>query len=207
MRVFWFTFNIEIWKAQGITAIISFMEKVSWTHMAYSIHSHIFCILEASSKNPNDFSLIGRKLNEILQFKYKSLMVLKLKPEINFKIMQKGSKIIKIMKGSKNKRVLTSVKTIFLHINEQEILINYNTKEIHAKKILFLACCTFWASHWHIKCKINWERIFKYLHSWAISFWDSVKKFIRSHQKWSIEKVVLKNFAIFTGKQLYLSLF
>ena len=69
-------------------------------------------------------------------------MVLKLKPEINLKIMQKGSKILKIMKGSKNRRGLTQLKNMFLHIKKQEILINYNTKEIHAKKILFLACCT-----------------------------------------------------------------
>ena len=134
-------------------------------------------------------------------------MLLKLKPKINLKIMQKGSKIIKIMKGSKNRSGLTQVKNIFLHINKQEILIYYNTKEIHTKKILFLACCTFRASHWHIKCKINWERIFKYLHSWVRFFLDSVKKFIRSHQKWPIKKVVLKNFAIFTGKHLCWSLF
>ena len=38
-------------------------------HMAYSIHSHIFYILEASSKRPHYFSLIGRKPNKILQFK------------------------------------------------------------------------------------------------------------------------------------------
>ena len=69
-------------------------------------------------------------------------MLLKLKPKINLKIMQKWSKIIKIMKGSKNRSGLTQVKNIFLHINKQEILIYYNTKEIHAKKILFLACCT-----------------------------------------------------------------
>ena len=48
--------------------------------------------------------------------------------------MQNESKTIKIMKGSKNRRGLTPVKTICLHINKQEILIYYNTKEIHAKK-------------------------------------------------------------------------
>ena len=37
--------------------------------MAYSIHGHISYILEASSKMPNDFSLIGRQPNEIWQFK------------------------------------------------------------------------------------------------------------------------------------------
>ena len=31
-------------------------------------------------------------------------MVLKLKPKINLKIMQKGSKILKIMKGSRNSK-------------------------------------------------------------------------------------------------------
>ena len=37
--------------------------------MAYSIHGHISYILEANSVRPNDFSLIGREQNEILQFK------------------------------------------------------------------------------------------------------------------------------------------
>ena len=37
--------------------------------MAYGIHGHISYILEASSEGPNDFSLIERKPNEILQFK------------------------------------------------------------------------------------------------------------------------------------------
>ena len=36
--------------------------------MAYSIQGRISYILEANSKRPNDFSLIGRKTNEILQF-------------------------------------------------------------------------------------------------------------------------------------------
>ena len=36
--------------------------------MAYLIHGHISYILEASSKRPNDFSLMGRKPNEISQF-------------------------------------------------------------------------------------------------------------------------------------------
>ena len=66
-------------------------------------------------------------------------MVLKLKPKLNLKIMLKGSKTIKIMKGTKNRRGLTQVKAIFLHINKQEILMYYENKEIHAKKILFLA--------------------------------------------------------------------
>ena len=66
-------------------------------------------------------------------------MVLKLKPKLNLKIVLKGSKTIKIMKGTKNRRGLTQVKAIFLHINKQEILMYYENKEIHAKKILFLA--------------------------------------------------------------------
>ena len=37
--------------------------------MAYSIRGHISYILEASSKRPNDFSLMESKPNEILQFK------------------------------------------------------------------------------------------------------------------------------------------
>ena len=123
----------------------------------------------SSSKNPNDFSLIGRKPNEILQFKWKSLMIIKIKPELNLKIMLKESKTIKTMKGSKNRRRLTQVKAIFfLHINKQEILICCDNKEIHARKYCSSLCYTFWASYWHIKCKFNWERSFKSLHNWAI---------------------------------------
>ena len=50
-------------------------------------------------------------------------MVLKFKPKLNLKIMLKGSKTIKIMKVSKNRRGLTQVKAIFLHIDKHEILI------------------------------------------------------------------------------------
>ena len=42
----------------------------------------------------------------------KSLKVLKFKPKLNLKFMLKGSKTIKI-KGSKKRRGLTEVKTIF----------------------------------------------------------------------------------------------
>ena len=80
--------------------------------MAYSIHSHTSYILEANSKRPNKFSLIGRKPNEILQFKCKRLMILKFKPKLNLKFILKGSKTIKKMKGIKNRRVLTQVKVI-----------------------------------------------------------------------------------------------
>ena len=65
-------------------------------------------------------------------------MVLKFKPKLNLKIMLKGGKTIKTMKGSKNRMGLTQVKAIFLHISKQEILICYD-KAIHSKKILFLA--------------------------------------------------------------------
>ena len=83
--------------------------------------------------------------------------------------MLKGNKKIKVMKGSKNKEGLTRVKSIcFLHITKQEILIYYDSKEIHTIEYCFWLCCTFWASHWHIKCKINWERTFKHLPNWAI---------------------------------------
>ena len=64
-------------------------------------------------------------------------MVIKFKLKLNLKIMLKGSKT-KIIKMSKNRRGLTQVKAIFLHINKQEILV-YDKQEIQAKKILFLA--------------------------------------------------------------------
>ena len=66
-------------------------------------------------------------------------MVLKFKPKLNLKIMLKGGKTTKTMKGSKNRMGLTQVKAIFLHISKQEILICYDNKAIHSKKILFLA--------------------------------------------------------------------
>ena len=62
-------------------------------------------------------------------------MVLKFKPKLNLRIMLKGSKTIKIMK---NRRGSTQVKAIFLHINKQRNF-DYDMKEIHIKKILFLA--------------------------------------------------------------------
>ena len=80
--------------------------------MIYLIQGHISYILEAYSKRPNDFFLIGRKPNEILQFKWKGLMVLKFKQKLNSKFMLKVSKTIKIMKGSKNREGLTQVKAI-----------------------------------------------------------------------------------------------
>ena len=70
-------------------------------------------------------------------------MVLKFKPKSNLKIIVKGSKTTKIIKGSKNRRGLTQVKDIFLHRNKQKILIYYDNKKIHAKKYCFWLCCTF----------------------------------------------------------------
>ena len=60
-------------------------------------------------------------------------MVLKLKLKLNSKFILKGSKTIKITKGSKNIGGLTQVKAIcFLHIKKQEISIYYGSKDIHA---------------------------------------------------------------------------
>ena len=70
--------------------------------MAYSIHGRISYNLEA--KRPNYFSLIGKKPNEFSQFKSIRLMTLKFKRKSNLKFMLKGSKTIKIMEGSKNRR-------------------------------------------------------------------------------------------------------
>ena len=99
--------------------------------MAYLICGHISYILEVNSKRLNDFSLVGRKPNESLQFKGKRLMVLKFKPELNSKFMLKGSKTIKVMRGSTNYIILN-----FCHIKKQEIWIYYDNPRY---KILFLA--------------------------------------------------------------------
>ena len=108
-------------------------------------YSYIF---EANSKRLNDFSLIGRKPNDFLQFKWKSLMVLKFKPKLNPKFMLKESKTIKIIKKSYTRGRLTQVKaTCFLHIKNQEISIYYDSEEIHAIEYCFWLWCTFWASH------------------------------------------------------------
>ena len=42
-------------------------------------------------------------------------MIIKIKPELNLKVMLKESKTIKTMKGSKNRRRLTQVKAIFAY--------------------------------------------------------------------------------------------
>ena len=99
----------------------------------------------------------------------KKVMVLKFKPKLNWKFMIKGSKTTKVMKGSKNRGGLTQVKAIyFLHIKKPEISIYYDSEETQSIEYCFWFWCTFWASHWHIKCNINWERIFKRLPNWAI---------------------------------------
>ena len=108
--------------------------------MAYSIHDHIFCILEAHSKRYNDFSLIGRK-PKVFQFKWRGYLALKFKRKINLKFKLKGSKITKIMKGSKNRKRLPQVEAIyvFLYINKQEILIHYDSNRfILLSKLGFL---------------------------------------------------------------------
>ena len=140
-------------------------------------------------------------------------MVLRFKPKLNSKFMLIGSKTIKIMKGSKKRGGLTQVKAkCFLHIKKQEISIYYDTNKIHAIEHCFWLWSRFWASHWYVKCKINWERTFKRFPNWAICrkdclLWDTGKNFRRSHQKCSIKKDILKNSTIFTGKYLCWSLF
>ena len=127
--------------------------------MACSIHGHISGILEANSKRRNAFFLIVRKPNDFLQFK----------PKLNSKFTLKRGKTTKAMKESKSRQELTQVKAIcFLHIKKQEISIYYDSKEIHAIEYCSWLWCTFWASHWHIKCQINWERTFKRLLNWVI---------------------------------------
>ena len=91
--------------------------------MAYSIHGHISYILEANSKRPNDFSLIGRKQMKFCNFREKRLMVLKFKPKLNSKFMLKRSKLVKMMKGLKT-RGLTQVKAISFFAYKQTRNIN-----------------------------------------------------------------------------------
>ena len=75
----------------------------------------------------------------------------------------------------------------------------------------FYLCCTFWASYWHIKCKINWERTFKRLPNWNLS--ERLFLFLRFSkevQKKPLEvfyKDVFKNSAIVTEIYLCCSLF
>ena len=58
--------------------------------MAYSMHDHISYILDANSKRPRDFSLIGRKPNDIWQFKWKKTYGIKIQTKIRLKIYAEG---------------------------------------------------------------------------------------------------------------------
>ena len=54
------------------------------------MYGHISYILEPNSKRHNDFSLIRRKPNEILQFKVKKTYDIKIRAEIKFGIHAEG---------------------------------------------------------------------------------------------------------------------
>ena len=59
--------------------------------------------------------------------------------------MLKGSKTIKMMKGSKNKTGLMQISMVkaikvFLHINKHKILAYYDNKKIHDTKYCFWLC-------------------------------------------------------------------
>ena len=94
-------------------------------------------------------------------------MVLKFKPKLNLKFMLKGSKTVKLTKGSKNSRRLTQLKAMqvfFLHRNKQEILIYYGNKEIYAKNIVSHCVVCFE----HCNDILNAKSIEKeYLNIWA----------------------------------------
>ena len=60
------------------------------TTMASSIRGHISYILEVNSKRSHDFPLIGRKPNEILQFKSKKTYGIKIQTEIKYKVHAEG---------------------------------------------------------------------------------------------------------------------
>ena len=134
-------------------------------------------------------------------------MSLKFNPILNLKLMLKGSKTIKIMKGINKSK---SFSFFFFATKKQKISIYYNkkvlykkfytssylnlldyNKDTHAKKYCSWLCCTFWASYWRIKCKINWERTYlnvfitEPLVEKTVSFRDSAKKFRSSHQRCS----------------------
>ena len=81
---------------------------------------------------------MGRKPNEILQFKWEKAYGIKIQTKINFRIhANKGSKTIKIIKESKNRKEINARKNYIsfsLHKNKQEILMHYDNKEILAKQ-------------------------------------------------------------------------
>ena len=65
------------------------------------MYGHISYILEPSSKRPNDFSLIRRKPNKILQFKVKKTYDIKIRAEIKFGIHAEGESNNKNHEGVK----------------------------------------------------------------------------------------------------------
>ena len=65
------------------------------------MYGHISYILEPNSKRPNDFSLIRRKPNEILQFKVKKTYDIKIRAEIKFGIHAEGAQNNKNHEGVK----------------------------------------------------------------------------------------------------------
>ena len=83
----------------------------------------------------------------------------------------------------------------FWHIKKQKISMYHDNKEIHAIKYCFWVCCTFWALYWHIKSTgkehLNIFITERFIEK-AVSFWDSVKTFRRSHLKLSIKTLFLK---------------
>ena len=119
------------------------------------------------------------------------------------------------MKGSKNRGGLTQVKAIcFLDIKKQEISIYYDSKEIQA--IEYSMVSGFGVSSEHRIDILNAKSIGKehfnvflterFIEK-TVSFWDPVKKFRRSHQKYSMKNTILKNSTIITGKHLGWRLF
>ena len=124
--------------------------------MAYSIHGYFSYILDANSQRPNYFSLIGEKLNKNLRFKWKILMALKFKPKLNSKVILSGSETINLMKGSKNRRGLTQIKTIYFFVYKQSINIDILWQQGKLRwKYCFWLGYAFGASYWHINGKTN----------------------------------------------------
>ena len=99
------------------------------------------------------------------------------------------------MKGSKNRRGLILLKLYFLHVNKHEYW--YIITRISTLKVFFFG---FVIRSEHRIDILNAKSIGKEHLNVLItdpfiektfSFWDLVKKFKRSHQRWSIKKVVL----------------
>ena len=119
--------------------------------------------------------------------------------------MLKGSKRMKIIKGSKNRRELTQVKAISfsLRTNKQEILMYCGNKEYSLKNNV--SRCVVCSEH-RIDI-INARSVRKGqisdLSRRLFLFGIKQKKFSRSHkeepQRLFYKKAILGNFAIFTG--------